>query len=300
MLAALFTAFLFSFSAILGEKSARIYGAAKANFGRLLVAFAFLAVWAFLFGQGLHGPGLYWFIFSGFIGFGLGDLALFAAFTRIGPRLTILLTQCLAGPIAGLAEWLWLGQSIPLPQIVAAGIILLGIFLALNRGKNQPPRPNEYALGIFFGILSALGQGLGAVLSRKALIVSHLEHFQIDGGTAAFQRMLGGIVVALLFYWLTPRLATIALPDRSQKTWFHTGWWIVLLNGLAGPCLGVAFFQAALVTTPSAIVLAIVSTSPVIVLILQILAKREKPSALSILGSLIAVVGAILLALLKN
>jgi len=300
MVAALITAFLFSISAIFGEKSARIYGAAKANLGRLLVAFVFLALWSFTYGQGFQGAGFAWLILSGFIGFGLGDLALFAAFTRIGPRLTVLITQCLAGPVAGLAEWLWLGQTIPFSHLAASLIILLGIFLALLPGRNRPPAHSQYRLGVIFGVLSALGQGLGAVVTRKSILVNELEGFTIDGGTAAFQRMLGGLVVALVFYCLLPAVRDLNKLAPQKKNWREKGWLIVLLNGLAGPCLGVAFYQSALSNTPSAIVLAIVATSPVILLIFQVVTRREKPGLLSILGSLLAVAGAILLAWIQN
>ena len=79
---------------------------------------AVLAVWAHLFGHGgWRGDGLPMFVLSGMVGFGLGDLGLFAALPLLGPRLTALMVQCLAAPMAALIEWLWLGTRLDARQL---------------------------------------------------------------------------------------------------------------------------------------------------------------------------------------
>ena len=98
------TTIFFSLSVIFAARSARVLGGPTANLARICVATVLLALWAHTFGEGLHGGGLPWFFLSGIIGFGLGDMALFGALPRIGPRLAILITQCLAAPIAALVE----------------------------------------------------------------------------------------------------------------------------------------------------------------------------------------------------
>ncbi len=54
-------------------------------------------------GQGLRGASLGWFLVSGVVGYGFGDLALFQALPRIGPRFTMLLIHCFAVPLGGAA-----------------------------------------------------------------------------------------------------------------------------------------------------------------------------------------------------
>src|SRR5438874_592660 len=98
MLPAFLTTICFAFSVIFAARSARMIGGVAANLGRMIIALILLAAWAHLFGQGLSGKSLPWFLVSGVIGFGIGDMALFLALTRIGPRLTVLLAQCLAAP----------------------------------------------------------------------------------------------------------------------------------------------------------------------------------------------------------
>src|SRR5712671_7142132 len=106
------TTIFFSLSVIFAARSARLLGGPVANLGRIGIATVLLAIWAHGFGEGLRGVSLPWFFLSGVIGFGLGDMALFGALPRIGPRLAILLTQCLAAPVAAAAEWLWLGTTL--------------------------------------------------------------------------------------------------------------------------------------------------------------------------------------------
>src|ERR1041385_8316734 len=112
MFAAFLTTILFSLSVIFASRTVKLIGGTRANLSRVVLATMFLAIWAHAFGAGLGGSALRWFFLSGCVGFGLGDLALFASLSRIGPRLAILLTQCLAAPLAALAEWMWLGTTL--------------------------------------------------------------------------------------------------------------------------------------------------------------------------------------------
>jgi len=295
---AVLTAFLFALSAIFGGRSAGIFGSLAANLGRVLVALVMLALWAFTLGHGLNGAGIYWLLLSGCIGFGFGDMALFGALPRIGPRLSLLLTQCLAGPIAGAVEWLWLGQKIWPSEALCGGVILLGVAAAL-RPSSRVPANRFFWVGAGYGVISAFGQGIGAVLSRKANAINLAAATQIDGGTAAFQRMLGGFLVTIIFVLVVKRSGSLGFFVPETRRLRH-GWHYILINGLVGPSIGVGFYQLALTTTPSGIVLAIVATSPVIVMLMQGFLGEEKPGAWSIAGALVAVGGAVFLAMSKG
>src|SRR4029453_12397823 len=100
-----------------------------ANIARLALAAFLLGLWAHGFGGGLGGAGLPWFFLSGIVGFALGDTALFGALQPIGPRLTILLTQCLAAPIATSVEWAWLGTKLKPIELIFSTVISPGAAL---------------------------------------------------------------------------------------------------------------------------------------------------------------------------
>jgi drug/metabolite transporter (DMT)-like permease len=293
MLASFFTTIFFSLSVIFAARSARVLGAQMANVGRISLATVFLALWAHTLGQGLRGGGLPWFLASGVVGFGLGDMALFGALPRIGPRLAILITQCLAAPIAAFVEWLWLGTTLRAVDLVCAAIILAGVAVALapDHGWNVPPR--TFWVGVLFGVGSALGQAGGAVLSRKANEAAALTGWAIDGGTAAYQRIIGGLLMTIVAYRILRRpQADAEAPARER--WVQ-GSGFVLANALAGPTLGVGCYQWALRTTPSGIVLPIVATSPLVTIILSFFIDGTRPSRRAVIGGIIAVVGAVAL-----
>ncbi|MEI8340775.1 MAG: DMT family transporter, partial [Verrucomicrobiota bacterium] len=247
MIASFLTALLFALSVAFAARSARIFGGAVANLGRMVIALVLLGFWAEFFGQGLRGQSLPWFIYSGVIGFGLGDVALFLALTRIGPRLTILLTQCLAAPFGALMEWLWLGTSLRPVQLVCGAVILCGVALALAPGHSHHGRLHVTWAGVIFGAVAAIGQAGGAVISRKAYAVARLHELPIDGLTAAFQRMLGGIVTAVVCYaviWLFKKPEMDKPKPEPVK--IRRNWIWILLHALCGPVLGVGCYQWAL------------------------------------------------------
>jgi len=156
MFASFLTTILFSLSVIFAARSARMLGGARANLARISIATVLLALWAHGWGEGLHGASLPWFFLSGVIGFGLGDLALFGALPRIGPRLAILLTQCLAAPIAALAEWAWLGTRLQPADVACAGVILVGVAVALAPDRGLGVDRRTFWIGVLCGFGSAL------------------------------------------------------------------------------------------------------------------------------------------------
>ncbi len=298
MFASVLTTILFSFSVIFAARSARILGAGAANLCRIVLATVLLAIWAHGFGAGLGGPGLPWFFLSGVIGFGLGDLALFGALPRIGPRLSILLTQCLAAPIAGFTEWAWLGTRLHTMDLLCAAIILTGVVIALAPDRGLKVERKVFWIGTLFGFGSALGQAFGAVISRKAYAVSSLTHFSIDGGSAAYQRILGGVVVTAIAFLLMRKIRPSA--EEQEPNRWRRGLPLVIGNALAGPSLGVGCYQWALKTTESGKVLPIVATSPLVTLVLAHFIDGERPTRRAIVGGLIAVAGAVMLSLVQT
>ena len=325
MLGAVLATILFAFSAVSGARVAKLMGGTEANFWRLSLATLFLAALAHGFGAGLAGNGFYIFILSGCIGFGLGDVSLFQAYPRLGSRLTILIVHCLAAPFAGVVEWLWLGTTLTAAQIACGVVILVGVAVALAPEHESHEARRQFGIGIFFAVLGAVGQGGGVVLSRKAYEVCALAGQPMDGITAAYQRIIGGVILsglALLvvkreFFFArsdgrqSPQATTEAAKDEDSKSpslapgemsttekWQQSGKWIAF-NALAGPTLGVSCYQWALKTTPSAVVLPIVALAPLVVMPFARWLEQERPSKRSTLGAVIAVAGAVALALAK-
>ena len=307
MLAAFLTTVLFSLSAVCGNRTAKLLGGTEANFWRLCFATSLLAIYAHLFGSGLAGSALPVLFISGCIGFGIGDMALFQALPRLGSRLSVMLTLCLSSPIAALMEWGWLGTGLSWAEILCGVVILGGVALALAPAQNlQQPR-REVMWGLSFGLVAAVCQALGAVLSRKAFAMAGVAGEEIDGITAAYQRILGGVAVGSVFLLFVKRDSILNAflggagtdadaPGQPEVNRWRRAWPWVLLNGLAGPALGVSCYQWALKTTPTGIVLPIVAITPLIIIPFSYHIEGERPTVRSLAGGAVAVVGAAALA----
>ena len=144
------------------------------------------------------------------------------------------------------------------------------------------------------GLGSALGQAFGAVVSRKANDVAALTHLPIDGGTAAFQRAIGGVLLTALVFWLTRKKRAADDATQPPVDW-RAAAPVVTTNALAGPTVGVGCYQWALSTTPSGLVLPIIATSPLVTLVLSFFLEKLRPTRRAVLGGVIAVAGAVAL-----
>ena len=294
MLPSLITVLLFAISGVSGSKMTRVLGGIEANFARILLATFFLGVWAHTAGQGFSGPGLWIFFASGLIGFGLGDLALYQAYPILKARLSLVLVHCLAAPIAAFAEWLWLGTVLTLFQMLSIALTLAGVATALAPSENLHIPPRLLFKGIVLGAIAAAGQALGAVMSRKAYVLIAQAGMEIDGMTAAYQRIWGGVLIAGLSYWWL-RLKHADQPREPFVKRMRGNWQWLLLNGAAGPAFGVACYQWALATTPTGIVMPIVALTPLAIIPLSRIFEGERPTRRSLLGGAIAVLGVVAL-----
>ena len=242
------------------------------------------------------------FVLSGVAGFGFGDLAFFAALPLIGSRLASLMVQCLAAPFAALLEFLWLGTRLDGLELACGGLILVGVALAIapSRQAVRPEPladPGAHGRGLLLGLLAALGQAGGAVISRKAHALSAGGGLHVDGGTAAFQRILGGLLVASVALPVLRKAA--ASPAGTLYPGWRKAWPWVAANCFFGAILGVSFYQWSLATTPSAVVLPIVALTPLVVVPLAFCLDGERPTVRSLVGAMLAVAAAATLARLR-
>ncbi|MCB1206084.1 MAG: EamA family transporter [Verrucomicrobiae bacterium] len=299
MIAAILTTFLFAFSAVTGQRVAVKLGGAWGNLVRLILAALILGIIVLVTNPGaIRWASFQWFFVSGLIGFGLGDVALFKAYERIGSRLTILLNLCLAPLFAMALEWLWLGNSVGIRGVACALIILTGVGLAVRPGSQslaKVPRRGRFWVGILFALTAGFGQGSGAVISRKAEEVAAVLEAGGTGITAAFQRVVAGLVfsavtVALVRFfgsreeresWNTPF-------DRKVLPWLFGA-------ALFGPVIGVSCFQWALQDLKSGIVLSVVALTPIVLMPLARITEGDHPTRLALVGAVVAVAGVVLL-----
>lgn len=287
MIPAVLTVLAWSCSAICSARAATAFGATRANRLRLLLSTAVLAGIALLAARSAlpHCPAaLPWFLLSGVVGLAIGDQALLMAYERLGARLPALLTHCGATPCALVLEWCWLGQAPRASVVPLLGLILVGVALAMlpERGEIGGAPQERTREGVLLSLCSAAALAVAAVVARRGFAAG----MPVGGAgvlTAATLRGLGGCTGV----WLP----VAVVRDRTPLPATRTAWWWLVGAALAGPGLGVAFYQAALARLPSAEVQAVVALVPIVVLLLAWWSEGRRPRRLLLLGAALAVAG---------
>jgi drug/metabolite transporter (DMT)-like permease len=291
MFFALVTAILWSASSIASARTAKLLGGVRANCARLALAVIFLGmgIWCW---HGFSFPvQAWWFVLSGVIGLGLGDIALFTAYARLGARLPALFTHCLGAPLGAALEWLWLGTPLHLAEAVCIVVILLGVALALAPDRQALRNDRGFLIGCGLGVLSAAGLAISAVLSRQGFAAASQAGHAIGGLDAAFLRNLGGL--ALCCAWLPLAPSAPARPAaRTLLPWLG-------FTALVGPTLGVACYQFALAEAKVGVVQAIVALVPLLVIPLAWACDGDQPHRRAWAGGALGVAGVAGMALAK-
>ena len=285
MIGALGTLLFFAVTPVFANRAAHRLGSLQANCLRLLVAALLLGAWAHLAGRGLGGGALGWFVLGGVVGFGIGGVAMFQSLPRLGSNLSTLIVQCVSAIVAAGVEWAWLGTRLTPVQLGCAALTLAGVVIGLLPRSLPRVSPAEWGAGIAWALLSAAGQGVGAVISRKAFAVAVAAHEKVDPGSAAYQRALGGLAVAALVL----ALAEWWRPERPRES--GRAWPWVLGNALTGPVLGVTCFQWALRTTPAGLVQPIVAAAPLLTIPFAAWIEGGRPRGTYYAGAGLAVAG---------
>jgi drug/metabolite transporter (DMT)-like permease len=217
------------------------------------------------------------------VGIGFGDTAYFNALNCIGARRTLLF-ETLAPPLSAVLALIFLHERLSVSAWLGIGLTIVGvIWVILERTPDTQGniRPLQ---GSLYGLLAAIGQSSGAVLSRAALV-----NTEIDSLWSTLIRLVGGTIALLIWIQLQHQTCEIVKPLRDRR----------LLGIIAGTAfistyLGIWLQQTSLKYATTGIAQALSSTSPLFVLpIARILGDRI--SLRSILGVLIALVGVSLL-----
>jgi drug/metabolite transporter (DMT)-like permease len=309
MIAALFAALFSGITPVVAGRGIKLIGFVRANVLRLSFAVVILGVWAFAFGQGLRGQTLL-FVTAGAIGFGIGGLSLLAALPRLGAPLASLVEETVAAPVAAAVAWVWYSDQLTTAQIVFCVVILVGVVIGLLpyvRGSAIKSVPVKgVALGIGLALLAAVGQGISFAATRNGMLLMKAAHTPPDVITVAFQRLIGGILVALVVYvaarWAWRRKWGFTAADGSTRSVLSSEggklttrplFW-GSLNSLFGPVLAVTGTVWAQQTMNAGVVQSIVAIAPVISVPFAFWLEGHKPPRLWYLGAAVAILGLVL------
>lgn len=285
-LAAVAVAVLWSFTSLQFSAAAERIGSLALNAIRITIALGLIAAAHAVFYGGLwidlSRDQLLLLSVSGLIGLVLGDFFYFRALMLVGPKRGALM-MTLWPAIAAAVAWLWLGETVGPWALAGMSVTLLGIAgsIAGRRKPVEPESRGRLALGLFFGALAALGQALGFVMAKKGM----------TRGDELFGSMVR-MAAAALAVWPMAVMGRAKLGEALRNRaaiGFAAG------GAFTGPFLGVWLSLYAVMHSTLGISSTIMATTPVLLIPLAAIFRRERPTALEIAGAVVAVAGVALL-----
>ena len=285
---AILTTFCWTISALAFEIASKRVGSVAVNLLRLLIALALLGFITLHRTGHFIPPGVSdhqwrWLLLSGFVGFFVGDMALFRAYVLIGSRLTTLL-MVLAAPFGAVCGYFMIGETLTPLKIIGMVIALGGVaWVCAERRENDATPHHHVLIGVMLGIIAAFGQGLGAVLTKIG--TQGLNAFEVTQ-----IRVLAGVAGFIIAIPMMRQTGNVILATRNPRAMVF-----LTIGAIAGPVLGVSSYNYAITKIPVGIAGTLAAMVPVVIIPFVILVKKETVSIRAIVGAIVAVAGAVLL-----
>jgi drug/metabolite transporter (DMT)-like permease len=219
---------------------------------------------------------------SGIIGIGLGDLAFLAAINSFGARRTLLMGT-LAPPMTAIIAQIFLQEKLNVNAWCGILLTIMGVAWVVTERLPDTSSNSSTQLwqGIGFGLLAAIANAIGGVLSRAAL-----SNTSISPLWASLFRLIAGVLILLPLVWLSWRRGRIILSELQSTR-------VILATCFAAFCgtyLGIWLQQTAIKFTPAGIALTLLQTSPLFIMVGAI-CIGEKVSFRAIAGVVMAIAG---------
>lgn len=293
-------------TALFADKASHRLGSMSANVIRLVLAAVFLAgiLWVGIghpYPAYAGGKAWAWLAASALVGYVFGDFCLFNCYLSIGARFGQLF-MTLAPPMAAIAGWAILGESLSWKSGLAMAVTLSGIAISiLSRGGDHHVRLTLPLKGILLGLGAGLGQGVGLVLSKVGM-----EYYAADvpaDAPAAMAtllpfastmiRALVGGAGFLLLMALQKKTAELRAAVHDP-----VGLRYALIMTLFGPVVGVSLSLMAVQYTKAGIASTLMALTPVLILIPYAFIYHQRIKPRELLGVAVSMTGVALFFLL--
>ncbi len=281
-------------------EAAKRIGAGPLNQYRLLLAWIIISVILFFFNdlniiQLFATPQPYHYIFlglSGIIGFSIGDYCSFTSFKLLGPKLGSLYTTFAPGA-ALIIGYVALNETINVIGIIGI-LTTIGGVIWLTFSKKDAYEASKIGYkrdrkGIIYGIIGALCQGTGLVLSKYGM-----DYYSEKLPTmhAVWIRLLFAFIATFVVSILLGKLKSNSKPIFTNE---KNNLPFLFLGTILGPVMGVTLSLMAIQQLEVAVAQTIFALLPLFVLPISLIVYKEKITLQSVFACFIALTGVLLL-----
>ena len=283
-LSALLAALCWSGSSFAFSSASKSIGPLQLNINRMILAviFLFFTILILDIKVNLSSFQLMHLILSGAVGLVFGDTFLFKAYQHIGARISMLLMS--VSPIlSALLAYLFLNEIITTWGIIGMTITIAGVSLVIFERSEIPSTKYKISkVGIFYGLLGALGQSVGLIFAKYAFNAG-----EINGFVATFIRLLSAVLLMLPVAIIIKRYKNpVRLFANDLKALRST-----LTGTILGPYFGITFSLVAIENAKVGIAATLMSTVPILMLPIARYVFKEKLNWRAVGGAILAVGG---------
>lgn len=282
-LAALSAALAWAIASVLYTRLGKQLAPLGLNLAKNGIAIAFVAIILLMQGEkalGLNGTTLSLLLLSGVIGIGFGDTVFFETLNCIGVRRALLM-ESLAPPLTAILAVLFLDEQLSVQSWLGILLTIGGVvWVVVERVPDSLEGHMRPLRGVGFGLLAAIAQASGSVLSRAALADTSVSPLW-----SSLIRLTAGTVILVVWTATKPPAWREFKPLQSAQ-------FVLVLMGASfiGTFLATWLQQTALKYTAAGIAQSLTATSPLFVIPIA-LWLGERVSVRATLGVIVALSG---------
>ncbi|MBO6082002.1 MAG: DMT family transporter [Bacteroidales bacterium] len=236
-----------------------------------------------------------WLALSALVGYVFGDYCLFNSYLIIGARFGQLF-MTLAPPIAAIAGWVLLGETMTWKSWLAMFVTICGIALSiLSRGGGAGMvKLNLPLKGVLLGIGAGMGQGIGLVLSKIGMQFYEraipadapaMMDQMLPFASTMIRALVGGTGFVCLMA-LQRDLGRFKTAVKDRK-----GMRFAILTTIFGPVIGVSLSLMAVQYANAGIASTLMALTPVLIFFPYTIIYKQPVRLKEVLGVLISMAG---------
>ena len=235
-----------------------------------------------------------WLGLSALVGYVFGDYCLFSCYLYIGPRFGQLM-MTLAPPMAAIAGWMMLGETLSWKCMLAMAITLCGIAVSiLSRDSGKHFKLDLPMKGVLLGIGAGVGQGVGLVLSKIGMQhysqaipadAPRLMEGMLPFASTLIRAIIGGLGF-LLILCLQKDFGKLRQAVKDPVAMKYAS-----IITLFGPAIGVSLSLMAVRYANAGIASTLMALTPVLIIVPEILINKKRIRLKEVIGLAVSITG---------